>query len=249
MELLEYVVAGIGVGVVFGLFGAGGSAFATPVLAVLGVPGLLAVASPLPAMVPAAFAGARRYLSSGNLNRRVARLAVGGGVVGTLIGAPVSQFVGGDALLILSGLLLGGIGVRMLLPDRPGSADRCASRRESAPLVVALSLGVGFLTGLLANGGGFLFVPLFVLVLGLTTTEAAGTSMVVVGVLTIPTLAGHWMLGHIDWGVAAGFAIGLIPASQLGARLAQKVPTARARLAFGVMLIVFSVWFLFRQLT
>ena len=51
MKFLEYVLAGLGVGVVFGLFGAGGSAFATPVLAVLGVPGLLAVASPLPAML------------------------------------------------------------------------------------------------------------------------------------------------------------------------------------------------------
>jgi uncharacterized membrane protein YfcA len=46
VELLEYVLAGLGVGVVFGMFGAGGSAFATPVLALLGVPALLAVAFP-----------------------------------------------------------------------------------------------------------------------------------------------------------------------------------------------------------
>ena len=51
------LVAGLGVGVVFGTFGAGGSAFATPVLALLGVPPVMAVASPLPAMVPASIAG------------------------------------------------------------------------------------------------------------------------------------------------------------------------------------------------
>lgn len=248
MEFMEYVLAGLGVGVVFGLFGAGGSAFATPVLAVLGVPGLLAVASPLPAMVPAAFVSARRYLRSGNLDRRVARLAVGGGVPGTLLGAVTSRFVGGDGLLVLSGLLLLGIGARMLLPDRAGAAERCATRRENSLIVVGSAFGVGLLTGLLANGGGFLLVPVFVLVLGLTAVEAAGTSMVVVGVLTIPTLASHWALGHIDWTVAAGFAIGLIPASQVGARLSEKVSSAQSRVAFGAMLIGFSIWFLIRQL-
>ena len=100
----------------------------------------------------------------------------------------------------------------------------------------------------MANGGGFLLVPLFVLVLGLNAVEAAGTSMIVVGILTIPTLATHWALGHIDWDVAAGFAIGLIPASVLGARLAQHVPASHARLAFGIMLVGFSAWFLVRQL-
>ncbi len=249
MKFVEYVLAGLGVGVVFGMFGAGGSAFATPVLAVLGVPGLLAVASPLPAMIPAAFVGARRYLKSGNLDRRVARLALAGGVPGTLLGALASRLVGGEGLLILSGILLLGIGGRLLLPDRSGAAVRAAGRRERTVIVVGSAFGVGLLTGLLANGGGFLLVPVFVLILGLTAVEAAGTSMVVVGVLTAPTLATHWALGHVDWAVAAGFALGLIPASIVGARLAQKVPPASSRLAFGSMLVGFSMWFLVRQLT
>lgn len=249
MHFAEYVLAGLGVGVVFGMFGAGGSAFATPILAVLGVPPLLAVASPLPAMVPAAFVSARRFLRSGNLDRRVARLAVYGGLPGTVLGALASKVVGGDRLLVLSGLLLFVIGVRLLLPDRAGATGRATRRRDSTTMVVGASFGVGLLTGLLANGGGFLLVPLFVLVLGLTAVEAAGTSMVVVGILTVPTLAIHWALGHIDWTVAAGFALGLIPASLVGAGLIQHVPAERARKAFGLMLAVFSTWFLIRQLS
>ena len=183
---VEYVLAGLGVGLVFGMFGAGGSAFATPVLAVLGVPGLMAVASPLPAMIPAAFVGARRYVHSGNFDRRVARLAVIGGIPGTLLGALASRIVGGDRLLVLSGLLLFVIGVRLLLPDRAGAPERAADRRGNTSIVIGSAFGVGLLTGLLANGGGFLLVPLFVLVLGLNAVEAAGTSMIVVGILTDP---------------------------------------------------------------
>jgi uncharacterized membrane protein YfcA len=249
VRFLEYVVAGLGVGVVFGMFGAGGSAFATPVLALFGVPPLMAVASPLPAMLPAAITGARRYLRAGNIDRRVAKLAIIGGVPGTLIGALASTAVGGDRLLVLSGLMLLVVGVRLLMRDSGGAAERASVRRSRTGFVVGASFGVGLLTGLLANGGGFLLVPLFVLFLGLTAVEAAGTSIVVVGVLTVPTLITHWALGHIDWVVAAGFAVGLIPAAALGAHLAQRIPAARARVAFGSMLVAFATWFLVRQLT
>jgi len=249
VKFLEYVIAGLGVGVVFGMFGAGGSAFATPVLALFGVPPLMAVASPLPAMLPAAFTGARRYLRAGNLDRRVAKLAITGGVPGALIGALASALVGGNRLLVLSGLMLLVIGIRLLMRDSSGAAARCSARRNNTGLVIGSSFGVGLLTGLLANGGGFLLVPLFVLFLGFTAVEAAGTSMVVVGILTIPTLITHWALGHIDWTVAAGFAVGLIPAAAIGSRMAQHIPPERSRLAFGTMLVAFATWFLVHQLT
>ncbi|MBK5286929.1 MAG: sulfite exporter TauE/SafE family protein [Acidimicrobiia bacterium] len=249
MAFLEYVLAGLGVGVVFGMFGAGGSAFATPVLALIGVPPLFAVASPLPAMLPAAVTGARRFVKAGNLDRRVAKLAIIGGVPGTLFGALASTAVGGDRLLVLSGLMLLVIGIRLLMRDSEGAAERASARRDRNGMVLASAFGVGILTGLLANGGGFLLVPVFVLVLGLTAIEAAGTSMVVVGILTIPTLITHWALGHVDWVVAGGFALGLIPAAAIGARIAQRLPAARARFAFALMLIVFATWFLIRQVT
>lgn len=245
---LPILLAGLAAGTVFGLFGAGGSAFATPLLALIGLPGAMAVATPLPAMLPAAIAGARRYLRSGNLDRRVALLAISGGLPGTIVGALASSVVSGTWLLALSGVLLAVVGVRVLLPDPAGHADRCEARRAQTGLVVALAFAVGVLTGLLANGGGFLLVPAFVVLLGLSTGMASGTSMVAVGALALPTLIVHWQLGHIDWPVALIFGVGLVPGSLVGARLAQHVPTDLARRIFGVLLVVFSVWFLSREL-
>ena len=111
-------------------------------------------------------------------------------------------------------------------------------------LVVGLVAAAGFLTGLLANGGGFLLVPVFVLVLGLTAAQAAGTSMVAVAALIIPTLIAHIALGHVDWAVAGAFAVGVIPASLVGARLGRRLPEVTARRAFGLVLVTFSVCFL-----
>lgn len=242
-------VAGVGavIGVLVGLFGVGGSSFATPALALLGVPGLMAVASPLPSYIPAAMAAAAAYARRKELDRQVALWSILGGAPATVIGALLSGSVGGKALLIASGVVLAVVGVRILAPVT--AEARLAGRaRRRAAVVVPAAAGIGFFTGLLANGGGFLLVPLFVLVLGLTMPESSGTSLVVISVLSIPTLVTHWALGHVDWAVAAAFALGVIPGAIAGSRLVTHLPAERLRRGFGILLIGFSIYFTGRQL-
>jgi uncharacterized protein len=247
VQWIAFVAAGLGVGVAFGVFGAGGSAFATPILALMGVPPVVAVASPLPAMLPASLVGAREYFHADLLDRRTAKLVVLAGVPAVVLGAMVSRVVGGAVLLALSGGLLLAVGVRMVVPSRAGARTRGAARRDRPGFVLALAAGAAFLAGLLANGGGFLFVPIFVLALGLTAARAAGTSLVTAAALTVPTVAAHWLLGDIDWAVAGAFALGLVPASMVGARIGRNLSERVVRPAFGVVLTLFSVYFLFRQ--
>jgi uncharacterized membrane protein YfcA len=113
--------------------------------------------------------------------------------------------------------------------------------------VIGVAAGVGFAAGLLANGGGFLLVPFFLLILGLDMREAAGTSLTVAFVLTMPTLVTHAALGDVDWRLAIAFAVGIIPGVWLGSRLSHRVPTERLRFAFGVVMVGFAIWFLARQ--
>jgi uncharacterized membrane protein YfcA len=253
MDWIWVTVAGLGVGVVFGVFGAGGSAFATPVLVLLGVPAPIAIASPLPAMLPASLAGAHQHIRAGFVDRRTAVLAVAVGVPAVIVGAAMSNFVGGDALLALSGLLLFGVGARMLMPARRVPAGAGGGVDDElgvdgteirTALLVSLVGAAAFLTGLLANGGGFLLVPIFTLLLGFTAVRAAVTSMAAAAALIVPTLAMHWMLGDIDWAVAAAFALGVIPATMVGTRLGRQLPDLASRRAFGAMLVVFAIWFL-----
>lgn len=240
-----FIAVGLAVGVLYGLFGAGGSAFATPVLAMLGVPPVLALASPLPATIPAAMAGAWSYARKGHLAGPLARRAVLFGVPAAAAGALASRYVSGPVLLLLSGAVVVVLGARMVLPARSGERGRRFSSPSSArSAVVSIgAAGVGLATGLLANGGGFLLVPLFVLVVGLGMRAAAGTSLVVAAALSVPTLLTHWALGHIDWPLALVFAIGLIPGSLIGSRLSGKLPPAMAQRAFGVVLMAFGLWF------
>ena len=247
MSLPLVVVIGIGIGFAFGLFGAGGSAFATPILALMGVPAAIAVASPLPAVLPAAVLSAREYFRAGMLDRRVARLAVLGGVPAVLVGAFASRVVSGQWLLILSGLLVLFVGIRMVVPTRSGGSARCAARLDSTALVIGLVAMAGFVAGLLATGGGILLVPIFVMVLGFTSARAAGTSLVVAAALTVPTITAHWFLGNIDWSIAAAFALGMVPTSFLAARLGPRMPDRITRPVFGAVLLTFSLFFVVTQ--
>src|SRR3954466_622888 len=126
---IAVTLTGLGIGLLYGVFGAGGSAFATPVLALLGVPPLVAVASPLPATLPAALAGAVSYVRKGQLDWRVFRRAVAGGLPAAVLGALLSRVVGGPVLLALSALTVAVVGLRMARPtasDDRGTGDRAA---------------------------------------------------------------------------------------------------------------------------
>ena len=232
-----FVVAGVALGTLTGLFGVGGSSIATPLLAVLGVPPLLAVASPLPATIPSALAAAAPYVRRQEARPRAAGWTLVGGIPAAIVGALLSKAVGGPALLIASGVALMVVGLRVLRPIGERVRVAGAARRKDRPLLVGAAAGVGLLTGLLANGGGFLLVPMYLLLFGLDMREASGTSLLVIAVLAVPTLATHWWLGHIDWMVAAAFALGSVPASAVSGRAAHRITGRALRHGFGWFLI------------
>lgn len=239
-------MTGLVVGLLYGLFGVG-SAFATPMLSLLGVGGMAAVVGPLPALLPGSAAGAWSYGKAGKVDWTVARRTLMGAFPAAILGAVLTRWVGGPLMLVLSGVVLLLVGARILRPGSVVAPEVAARRRASATFVVTAAAAVGFAAGLLANGGGFLLVPLFLLALGLDINKAAGTSLMVAAVLTIPTLATHAMVGDVDWLIAGFFAVGLIPGVLVGSRVAQRLPTERLRNAFGVFLVLFALWYLARQ--
>jgi uncharacterized membrane protein YfcA len=239
-----FLLAGALIGSLTGLFGVGGSSIATPILSLLGVPPIVAVATPLPSTIPSAGVAVIPYVREGETRPRAAAFTVLGGVPAAILGAYLSRWVGGESLLILSGIALVAVGQRVMRPIDPAMRGRGAERRKQRLTLVAVSAGIGFFTGLLANGGGFLLVPAYILLFGLRMRQAAGTSLLVVIVLAIPTLLVHWSLGHIDWPVAAAFALGAVPAAFFSGRFAHVVEGPQIRRAFGWFLSISGLAFI-----
>ena len=166
---------------------------------------------------------------------------------GTVLGAELTHFVGGPIVLLISGVTLLAVGLRVILPGS-ASPERAARRRARPVLVAGTAFAVGAFAGLLANGGGFLLVPLFLVWFGLDINRAAGTSLVVATALSVPALVVHSLAGDVDWAVALIFGLGLVPGAFIGSRVAVHLPVTRLRVAFGVSLVIVACWFFAHQL-
>jgi uncharacterized membrane protein YfcA len=241
--LVEVALIGMAVGFLGGLFGKGGSAVATPLLAAIGVPPLIAVASPLPAVIPSSLVSARTYAKAGCVDRRLVLWCALAGVPATLAGAIATRWISGTALVLMTEVLLLGLGLRFLV--RPSDDTNGApSNRVSRWRVALVAVGVGFVAGLLANGGGFLFAPLFVVVLGRPLKQALGTSALLATLLAVPGTIVHAALGHIDWTITLVFALASVPLAQVGARVAIQMRARPLERVYGVALAAMSVAFL-----
>lgn len=244
MHWLLIALIGAGVGFLGGMFGKGGSAIATPLLAAIGVPPIIAVASPLPATIPGTLVAYRRYRGSGHSDPRIIRWSVAFGLPATIIGALVTHWIGGGFLVKLTDAIVAVLGLRILLERHPPTADTTTvSDRTSAGTarLATVAITVGFLAGLLANAGGFLLVPLYLAVLHLPIKKALASSLAVASVLAVPGTLVHAALGHIDWRVAAVFGVASIPLSGLGARTALAMNPARLERIYGAGLLTLGV--------
>src|SRR3954449_3367866 len=99
MTLLGAALIGLAIGFLGGLFGKGGSAIATPLLHMIGVPAIAAVASPLPATIPSTLAASRAYAEERMVDGTVVRWTIAFGVPATLAGSIATRWIGGSALV------------------------------------------------------------------------------------------------------------------------------------------------------
>lgn len=244
---LEYILVGIVIGFLSGIFGIGGSMICTPVLRLFfGIPELIALASPLPVTIPTAISGTYSYWQKGLINKEIAVYSIMYGLPATILGAWATKYINCKYLMILTGILVITTGLRFL-NDKKIEIHPHIKKFPIKIQAGLIGLIAGVLSGLLAVGGGFILVPAFVLILGLSMQEAAATSLLCVAFYAIPGTVVHSVLHHIDWHLVLNLSIGVIPASYLGARVGIMVKSKRLQTIFAVLLITFGIYFVFKQ--
>lgn len=224
-ELVGSLVLGLAIGVVSGVFGVGGSSISTPLLRIfLTTPRLIALASPLPMTVPTAVAGGLVYRRHGLINHRAVAWTVAGGVPAVVAGALLTRWVPGHWLMFFTAGAVFVVGMEMIR-SRPAATGQSGAslseRRWQHPppgSLMTMAVPVGLLSGLLANGGGFLLVPGFVLLFGASVRQAAATSLPCVAMFALPGTVTHALLGHVDGWLALQLSLGVMPGTYLGAR-------------------------------
>ena len=108
--------------------------------------------------------------------------------------------------------------------------------------VVVLGLLVGWIVGLFGVGGGFVIVPVLVLVMHLSMVDAVGTSLLVVVIAAGFALADRLGTGDVDWAIAVPFSVAALLGAIAGERLAQRVDTERLQKAFAAVIVLAAVY-------
>ncbi|HWF13886.1 MAG TPA: sulfite exporter TauE/SafE family protein [Candidatus Acidoferrales bacterium] len=248
MQHFGAFVVGVIIGFLGGLFGKGGSAIATPLLAIVGFPGFIAVASPLPATIPGTLLASAQYWKHRLVDWQVVSWSTGVGIPATILGSLVTKFIGARFLLILTAIFVLGFGLSFLIsPTEKTSVTSLPTPVDQEKVVFSrmrlalIAAGVGFISGLLANAGGFLLAPAYIRLLKLPIKKSFACSLAVSAALAIPGTIIHAYLGHISWTVTGLVALGSIPCSMIGARIAIRSRSTHLARMYGLFLTALGI--------
>ncbi|MFN4243920.1 MAG: sulfite exporter TauE/SafE family protein [Tepidisphaerales bacterium] len=266
------------VGLSLGLLGSGGAILTVPILVYLvGHDEKSAIAESLAIVGAIALVGMVRAALQGRVDARSALLLAVPGIAGAVVGAHLARYIPGAVqLLLLAGLMLAAAGL-MFRGRRPVPlTDETAGPGDTAPVTAGQrdapgggrlwvgglqGLGLGMTTGLVGVGGGFLIVPVLVLLRRLPMSVAVGTSLAIItansiagffkyllvfGGVTPPVVSVGSSLG-VHWPTIGMFSAVGVAGSLVGNRLATRMPDLLLKRLFAVFLVVMAGYIVVRQ--
>lgn len=220
-----------------GLTGVGGGALLIPLMT-----GLLkmrqhtAHGTSLVIIVFAATASAIAYQVDGAIDWGLVALLLLGSLAGAYVGARAVQYLPAMRLRQVLGVFQLCVAARLLLVhdtepllDVSGLAEALAG--------AGIGLVGGVTAGALGVGGGAIFVPGAVIVLGTGQHEAQGASLAVIIATAVVGAWTHHRHGAVDFGAARGIIVAALPAGVVGAVAASQMEAATLQRVFAVVLL------------
>lgn len=275
LGLVATLLAAVLIGLALGGLGGGGSILTVPVLVYLaGVDPKPAIAMSLVVVGVTAAVALVPHARAGHVRWRTGLLFGSAGMAGAYAGGRLGSYLPGPVLMVAFGVMMLVTAVAMLRPSirrvpaavsagsSAGSAGVdtspvAAAGVEPAPLsprrrpvlpILLEGAAVGLVTGLVGAGGGFLVVPVLVLLGGLSMPAAVGTSLLVIALKSGAALAGYLQATVIDWPLAIAVTALAVTGSLIGARLVRRVDAESLRRGFGWFVVVMGVAVLAGQL-
>jgi uncharacterized membrane protein YfcA len=259
MEYLGYI-ASVLVGFVLGLLGGGGSILSIPILVYLfHIDVVLASAYSLFIVGTTSLAGAipkyRDHLVNVNTGLQFGIPSIISIYITRrwIVPAIPSLIYQSESLIISKRLLLLGIfGILMVV----ASISMIRGRKERKnmqgswriPLTVLEGILIGFLTGLVGAGGGFLIIPALVLLTRLPMKTASGTSLFIIAINSLVGFTGDLVNYPMDWTFLLTITLLAIVGVHFGNVWAKRISNKNLRIGFGWLTLSMGCYVLTREL-
>lgn len=246
MSALIAIPLGLLIGAILGLVGAGGSIIAVPALVYgVGLSPKEAIPASLIVVGLAALSAAIPRIRR-SIDWTTAATVGAAGIPAAWAGAAVNRLLNPDVLLLAFAGLMILSALRMLAPAPSGSTGQ-ARRNLRAHLPKALLVGliVGFLTGLLGIGGGFIITPALALLLGLQMSVAVGTSLVIIVINSAAGFTAHLHDATLNWPLVLLFSAAAI----IGSLIAARLPDRTVKIAFAALILLVATFVLIKSVS
>lgn len=117
-----------------------------------------------------------------------------------------------------------------------------AHTRLNYAKAVAIGAFTGVYAGFFGLGGGVIIVPALNRFLNMNYKQAIGTSLLSISIISVPALAMHAYLGNVNWLLALGLVVGVVPGAWVGAKITVGASERATSIGFAVLLIVTGIW-------
>lgn len=236
VSVVRVALVGLAAGLLGGMFGVGGGILIVPALTILlGFDQRLAHGTSLAAILPIAGAGLVTYGLAGNVDWPVALWIALGAIGGAIIGTRLLQIISRRTLMIGFVIVMLATAVRLFIPTE-GSA------REALTVLGVLGLlGIGLLSGTLAGllgvGGGIIMIPAMVLLFGIPSVVAKGTSLAVIVPTSIMGTLRNRATRNADVRIAAIIGIAGVVSAVAGGLIADRMSDPLSNALFAGLLL------------
>lgn len=243
--MIAYIFATL-IGLSLGLLGGGGSILTVPVLVyAMGFEAKLAIALSLAIVGITSIFGVLGHHKNKNIDYKIAMIFGPIAMLGTYIGARLSQFLSSQTQLILFGIIMI-LAAGFLLKEKKGN-DREKVKQLNYLLIAIEGIVVGIVTGLVGVGGGFLIVPALVLLTGLEMKKAVGTSLLIISLKSFSGFIGYVGLVDVPWIFLAYFSSFSVLGIFIGIKISKYTSQEQLKKLFAIFLIGMGAFVLYRQ--
>ena len=257
--MIVAAILAVFIGMAVGLLGGGGSILTTPLLIYVdGSDAKQSIAASLFDVGVTSIFGLISHARAGRVVWRIGLIFGGAGMVGAFIGGQIGARLPSAILLAAFAVMMGVTAVAMIR----GRKQVAGKAHKGLPVFRILldGLVVGFVTGLVGAGGGFLVVPALALLAGLAMPKAVATSLLVVAMKSFAGLAGYlFVFGQgsfvsinpeteINWSVTLIITGAAIVGALIGSSIVGRIHPDKLRKAFGYFVLVMAVFILSQQI-
>lgn len=245
----RWTLVGVGLiaGFLSGVFGVGGGILVVPGLTIfVKMDQRLAHGTSLAAIVPISLASLVTYWGHGHVDWPVALWLSSGAVVGSIIGTRFLAVISKRTLGLIFASVLVISAIRLFITTHGDGRENLSLSMVLG--LISIGLAAGALAGLLGVGGGVVLVPAMIVLFGISSVIAKGTSIAVIVPTAIMGTLRNRSATNVDLSAALIVGCAGILSAIGGGLLSSLLTETASNVLFATLLVAVALRIVFQQL-